>query len=98
MKAIEYIRMYIAHPDTQQEAEIARLFILEMNNLVLKRNATYNRAVLAIVKEQNNKWNMLMKQTGITNTFQFVVKMFMERFYHSLSEDPDVFKELGWNE
>ena len=97
MKAKEYAKLYMVRPDNESEAEIARMFIVEMLDVVKKRNAVHNRAYLSVVKEFNNKWNTFMNLTGVTNTFQFVMEVFMKKFCDELKRGPGVYEELGWD-
>lgn len=97
MKAKEYARKYMLCPDMQSEADIAAMFIKEMLDTIVVRNATTNRACLGVVKEYNTKWDAFMRLTGVRNTYQFVVETFLPKFCEELRLGPGVYEELGWN-
>jgi hypothetical protein len=57
MKAKEYAEKYLQSDEKEKTiVEIARLFLLEIESLSNARNAKFDKALIPICKELNNKW------------------------------------------
>lgn len=58
MKAKEYADKYLKSDEKEKEiVEIARLFLLEIETLSNARNAKFDRALIPICKELEQKWH-----------------------------------------
>jgi len=60
MKAKQYAKRFLAEPDDRKAlAELANAMLRELSDLTIARNARTPRAVVAIVREQNKKWQRI---------------------------------------
>jgi hypothetical protein len=69
MKAIDYFNEYgdavlresIAGDEKDAISSLFRAFVREMKEIIYTKGVQTNRAVAAVVKEQNQKWNALCR-------------------------------------
>jgi len=65
MKAKEYAERYLSAEDKRTElVKIAREFILEIRTIAEQRKAKKDMALVAIVKEQEQKWKAFCKRVN----------------------------------
>lgn len=61
MKAREYYNQYIKSPSKDTVDSIFRSFNSDVLELIRKRSARSDGAIAAIIKEQNAKWNAMIR-------------------------------------
>lgn len=65
MKAIDYYNIMMEYPQTAEgiaeaAGKVVDLMHAEMKELIAKRKAVRDSAVVAIIREQNDKWNAVI--------------------------------------
>ena len=98
MKAKEYLRKYIEEDQDKSEAFRCVSILFEMfdesRHIISIRKAKSDRAVIAIMDEQNDKANAFIRKINELGGTQFQKDIFKRLIKEEM---PELHKQLGWS-
>ena len=102
MKASEYYEKYKDKLNTEEGIwELYREMSLELNEILIARNAKFNSALYAATKEMNQRWNAVRHldviANGVANHSSMIAfNGFMTLWKHKMPVLADIEKRINW--